>query len=170
MEFMNKQPNITVIEQPMNWDPAQGFDVAQSLLAAHPDLKAIHCVSDAVTLSVLEAVKLAGREDEIVITSYDGNPDANAAVERGDFLMTLLTGSYKTGYWNVHVGVQLVRGISPGPEHILNMPTHFVMNPDTAARFRDLGLFAGEGILTPAEADIMHGMYRDDVFDPSLAP
>jgi ribose transport system substrate-binding protein len=168
MEVMNEFPDINVIQQPMNWDPVQGLEVAQNIIAANPDLAALHCVSDAVTLAAFQAVRASGREGEIIVTSYDGNPDATLAVERGEFLLTLLTGSTKTGYWNVHVGVQLARGVSPGDEQILNMPTHFVMNQDNIDRFRAEGLFEGQSVVTPEEALYLHENFRDELFDPSL--
>jgi len=102
------------------------------------------------------------------VTSYDGNPDANKAVERGEFLLTLLTGSTKTGYWNVHVGVQLIRGLVPSDEKILNLPTHFVMNQDNIDKFRTQGLFEGRSIVTPEMAMQLHEKFRDELFDPSL--
>ena len=167
METMALHPNITVIQQPMNWDPVQGLEVAQNILAANPDLAALHCVSDAVTLAAFQAVRASGREGEIIVTSYDGNPDANLAVANGEFLLTTLTGSTKTGYWNVHVGVQLARGYRPA-EQILNMPTHFVMTQENIDRFRAAGLFEGQSIVTPEEANRLHGAFREELFDPSL--
>ena len=38
-EAMAAYPNIELIEQPMNWDPATGLKAAQDIIAANPDLK-----------------------------------------------------------------------------------------------------------------------------------
>ena len=78
---MSKYPNINIVEQPTNWDPPTGMKAAQDIIAANPDLKALHCVSDAVTLAAYQAIKTAGKEDQIIVTSYDGNEDAIKAVE-----------------------------------------------------------------------------------------
>lgn len=168
-EGMDKYPNITVVEQPTNWDPPTGMKAAQDLIAANPDLKAIHCVSDAVTLAVYQAVKTAGKEGEILITSYDGNEDALKAVENGQFTSTVLTGAKKTGYWNIQVALQLANGMRP-EEHILNLDTHFVMNDDTKAKFQEMNIegTADASIVSPAEALERASGYRDELYDPDL--
>jgi len=164
-DAMSKYPNITVVEQPMNWDPPTGLRVMQDLLAANPDLKAVHCVSDAVTLAAFEAIRAAGKEGEIVVTSYDGNPAGNDAVKDGRFLANVLTGAKKTGYWNVKVAVELVLKDRPA-EHVLNLPTHIVMLPDEAAKYADI--LTNESVIDPDEANAIGDSYRDELYDPNL--
>lgn len=165
---MDKYPNITVVEQPTNWDPPTGMKAAQDLIAANPDLKAIHCVSDAVTLAVYQAAKTAGRDD-IIITSYDGNEDALKAVEAGQFMSTVLTGAKKTGYWNIQTGIKLANGERP-TEHILNLDTHLVMTDDNKTAFDKFGIEGTDtlSIITPAQALERAAGYRDELYDPQL--
>lgn len=165
---MDKYPDITVVEQPTNWDPPTGMKAAQDLIAANPDLKAIHCVSDAVTLAVYQAVKTAGRED-IIITSYDGNDDALKAVEAGQFKSTVLTGAKKTGYWNIQTGIMLADGQLP-EEHILNMDTHLVMTDEGKTEFEKLEIEDTDdlSIINPAQALERAAGYRDELYDPEL--
>ncbi len=167
-EGMDKYPNITVIEQPTNWDAPTGMKVTQDLLAANPDLKAIHCVSGPVTLAVYQAVKTAGRED-IIITSYDGNADELTAVADGQFYSTVLTGAKKTGYWNVQIALQLVNGARP-EEHIFNMDTHLVMTQENIDGFLELDIEKTEGIslITPDEAIERVENYQEELYDPDL--
>ena len=162
---MEQFPNITVIEQPMNWDPPTGMQVAQDLLAAHPNLAAIHSVSDAVTLAVHQAVILAGREGDIIITSYDGNPDGITQVENGVYLSNVLTGARKTGYWNIHLAIELALGYLP-TERIMNMDTHFIVNEETYDLLRSIA--PDISIITPAEAREIAEAFRDEIFDPNL--
>ena len=168
-EGMEKYPNIAVVEQPTNWDPPTGMKTAQDLIAANPDLKAIHCVSGAVTLAVYQAVKTAGKEKDILITSYDGNADELTAVKNGQFYSTVLTGAKKTGYWNIQVALQLAAGERPA-EHIINMDTHFVMNEDHIKAFQEMAIENTENVslLTPDEASERAANYRDELYDPDL--
>jgi len=158
-------PGITLIEQPMNWDPPTGMQVAQDMLAANPDLAAIHVVSDAVTLAVHQAVILAGRDGDIIITSYDGNPDGITMVEDGVYLSNVLTGARKTGYWNIHLAIQLAQGYRPS-ERIMNMDTHFIVNEETFDALRAIAPHAS--LITPAEARVIAEAFRDEIFDPNL--
>ena len=162
-ESMKAYPNIELIEQPMNWDPATGLKAAQDIIAANPDLKALHCVSDAVTLAAYQAVKDAGKEKQILVTSFDGNPDSCIAVENGEFALTVLTGAKRAGYWNVEVGVSLANGDRP-TEHILNMATHFVMTDEWKAKVEAMKLTDTISIIAPQTAIAMANQYTD--FEP----
>jgi len=166
-EGMSKYPNINIVEQPTNWDPPTGMKAAQDIIAANPDLKALHCVSDAVTLAAYQAIKTAGKEDQIIVTSYDGNEDAIKAVEAGQFVSTVLTGAKKTGYWNIQVALQLANGIRP-EEHILNLDTHFVLTDENKAKFEEWNIADNISIISPAEALERGQMYRDELYDPDI--
>jgi ribose transport system substrate-binding protein len=162
-EAMAAYPNIELIEQPMNWDPATGLKAAQDIIAANPDLKALHCVSDAVTLAAYQAIRDAGKEDQILVTSFDGNPDACIAVENGELKLSVLTGSKRAGYWNVQVGAQLANGERPA-EQIINMATHFVMTDEMKAKVEAMDLGVDISIIGPQEAIAMADLYTD--FEP----
>lgn len=162
---MAENPNIQLIEQPMNWDPPTGLKVMQDILASNPDLKAVHCVSDAVTSAAYEAIRAAGKQDSIIVTSHDGNPQGNDAVASGQYLANVLTGAKKTGYWNVKVAVELVLKERPS-EHVLNLPTHIVMKPEEAAKYADI--LAGESVVDPTTANSIGDAYRDELYDASL--
>jgi ribose transport system substrate-binding protein len=162
-----KFPGITVIEQPMNWDPAEGMKVAQDIIAANPDLKALHCVSDAGTMAAYQAIVLAGKQDQIFVTSYDGNPDSCDMVEAGNFYCTLLTGAKKTGYWNVQMGVALAAGARPA-EKILNLDTHLVIAERNIPEYEAMGIEPKRSVITPKEALARVDNYRDDIYDPDI--
>ncbi|MDD4877246.1 MAG: sugar ABC transporter substrate-binding protein, partial [Dehalococcoidales bacterium] len=120
---MAEFPGIEVIEQPSNWDPANGLKVMQDIIAANPDLKAYHSVCGAVTVAAYQAVKTAEKTDSITVTSFDGNLEEIEAVTNGEFLLTVLVGAKRVGYWNIKIAALLTRGELP-EEHTLNMPLH----------------------------------------------
>lgn len=164
MEGMAKYPGITVISQPTDWDPAKGQKVAQDIVAANKDLKLLHCVSDAVTIGAQQAIIAAGKQNDIKISSYDGNKEADLKVKSGEFLLTLLTGSKRVGYWNIKIGANLANGIRP-KENTLYLSSHFIMNDDFKKQVTDWGLADGLSILTPDD-----GIAMADNFQADLGP
>lgn len=162
MDAMKDYPAIEVIEQPTDWDPATGQQVMQDLIAANPDLKLMHSVSDAVTIGAQQSILAAGLQDQILITSYDGNTAACELVEKGEFYLTLLTGSKRVGYWNIKIAAKMANGERPS-ESILYLPSHFVMTDEFKAQVTEWGLAEGISILTPQEAIAMGEAYQADL-------
>jgi ribose transport system substrate-binding protein len=150
-EAMAEYPDITCDYYEVGWDTAAALKTAQDILAADPDIKAIHCFSDAETMSVLQAVEQAGLADSVLISSYDGNKDASEYVKEGKFVCTLLTGAKRVGYWNVQVAAQLAKGEEL--EHKQYLPSYFVMNEDTQEKVKEMGIgYEGMQFATPDEA------------------
>jgi len=162
VDAMKEFPEITLIEQPTDWNPATGQQVTQDILAANPDLSLLHCVSDSVTIAALQSVIAAGKQDQVRITSYDGNEAACKLVESGEFYLDLLTGSKRVGYWNVKIGAKLAAG-EKAPSSILYLPSHFVMTDEVAAQVKEWGLAEGISILSPQEAIEMADNYQADL-------
>ncbi len=132
-------PNIKVLSlQPSDWDAVKGMKVMENWLTAFPDIDAFLCVSDGVTLGALEPIRSSGRADKIKIFTYDGDIQSQQLIQKGEIVADLLTGSARVGYWNVAVGAMLARGVKV-PQKVY-LPTHFIMNPDTAQLLQDRGM------------------------------
>jgi ribose transport system substrate-binding protein len=132
-------PNIKVLSlQPSDWDPVKGMKVMENWLTAYPEIDAFLCVSDGVTLGALEPIRASGRAADIKIFTYDGDIQSQQLIQKGEIVADLLTGSARVGYWNVAVGAMLARGVKV-PQKVY-LPTHFVMNPDTAQLLKDRGM------------------------------
>jgi len=159
-------PNMTVYSVPGNWSGEDGYNQAADLMNSHPNLKAIHSVSDSVTYSVLKAIKDAGKQESIILSSYDGETTASDNVANGDFLLTLLTGSMRVGYYNAYVGYCLAAGYDIeglGDDNILYLSSHFIMNDDLKAKVEDWGIgYEGMDIMDPASGVEMFSGYRTE--------
>lgn len=88
--ILDKQTNLVrVAVQSANWSQSEAFQKTETILQAHSNLRGIIAGNDTMALGVLAAVKSAGRSG-IVVTGFDGSPDAVAAVRNGELSATAL--------------------------------------------------------------------------------
>ena len=77
--------NITVLDDEFaNWNRDDGFKVMQDFLTRFPDIKAVWAQDDDIALGAIEAIKQAGREDEMFIVGGAGMQQILQAVANGD--------------------------------------------------------------------------------------
>ena len=64
-------PDVKLLDtQPANWDPQLGFKVTQSLIAKHgAKIDGMWAADDAMIIGAIEAMKKAGRADEVKFVS-----------------------------------------------------------------------------------------------------
>jgi erythritol transport system substrate-binding protein len=87
---IDKQGNLVrVAAQSANWSQSEAFQKTETMLQAHPNLRGIIAGNDTMALGALAAVKSGGRTG-IVITGFDGSPDAVAAIRSGELRATSL--------------------------------------------------------------------------------
>ncbi|MXU64096.1 substrate-binding domain-containing protein [Oceanomicrobium pacificus] len=70
-----------------NWNRDDGFTVMQDFLSRFPKIDAVWAQDDDIALGVIEAVKQAGREDELFIVGGAGMKDVIKRVMDGDELV-----------------------------------------------------------------------------------
>jgi ribose transport system substrate-binding protein len=79
--------NIKVLDDEFaNWNRDDGFKVMQDFLTRFPDIKAVWTQDDDISLGAIEAIKQAGREDEMFIVGGAGMQQIIKAVSEGDKL------------------------------------------------------------------------------------
>lgn len=88
--ILDSHPNmVRVAAQSANWSQSEAFQKTETILQAHRNLKGIISGNDTMALGALAAVKSAGRTG-IIISGFDGSPDAVAAIRSGDLRSTAL--------------------------------------------------------------------------------
>jgi len=80
---------VRVAAQSANWSQSEAFQKTETMLQAHQNLRGIISGNDTMALGALAAVKSAGRAG-IIITGFDGSPDAVAAIRLGELRATSL--------------------------------------------------------------------------------
>lgn len=76
MEVINEYPNINIVGQQSGaWIRMPAMTAAVDLLQANPEIDGIYAMNDEMAMGVLAALRSAGREDEVVMVSVDGQED-----------------------------------------------------------------------------------------------
>lgn len=98
-----------VAVQPADSDRAKGQSVAENLLTANPDLKAIYATNDEMALGAYQAAEAAGRGDLIVI-GFDASPDALQSIMDGKMTGSIAQFPTKIGELGVLTAAKVARG------------------------------------------------------------
>lgn len=77
-----------VASQAADWDVEQGYNAAQNILNANPDLEVFYCCNDNMAIGAMRACQEAGRTD-IGIVGVDAISEAVGYVQSGDLLATI---------------------------------------------------------------------------------
>ena len=87
---LDKDPGLRLVAaQSANWSQAEAFQKTETMLEAHGKIGGIIAGNDTMALGAAAAVKSAGLSG-MVITGFDGSPDAIDAIERGELRATAL--------------------------------------------------------------------------------
>jgi len=100
-----------VASQPANFDRAQGLNVTQNILQAHPEIKGIFAQNDEMALGAVQALgERAGTEVKIV--GFDAIEDALKAIRDGRMNATIAQQPAKMGSLGVRNAIKVIEGES----------------------------------------------------------
>lgn len=100
---------LTVIaKQSADFDRSKGLNVAENMLQANPDIKAIFAQNDEMALGAIEAAKSANKK--IFIVGFDGTADGVKAVESGAMSATIAQQPEIMGQQGLEVAVKAAKG------------------------------------------------------------
>jgi ABC-type sugar transport system substrate-binding protein len=105
---------VEVVQKlPTDCDQVKGVDAAETILTAHPDVKAIYGACGPPIIGALESIKNAGRTpDSIVVVGFDASPDELAALEAGTEDATVAQFPKKMGELGVDTVYQALTGVT----------------------------------------------------------
>lgn len=97
-ENVVKGSSIEVVgSQSGYWANDKAMEATENMLQANPDVDLIFSCSDVMVGGILEAVKLAGRENEIKIISFDGSRDGVQLILDGKIIADVAQFPTKVG-------------------------------------------------------------------------
>ncbi len=110
-ETITAAGNFEVVASvPANWSREEAFNAAATILQQYPDLIGFYANNDGMALGVVEAVKAAGKAEQVAVFGTDGISDAYAAVRAGDLTGTVDSFPVLTGEIAMEVVLRLMAG------------------------------------------------------------
>ena len=110
-ETINASGKFEVVASvPANWSREEAFNAATTILQQYPDLIGFYANNDGMALGVVEAVKAAGKQEQVAVFGTDGISDAYAAVRAGDLTGTVDSFPVLTGEIAMEVALRLMAG------------------------------------------------------------
>jgi len=90
-EVLSQYPDLKLVQsETANWDRAQGKEKMEIMLSAHPNIAGVVAGNDEMALGAIQALKDAGKLDQVKVLGFDGNQDAVDAVIAGEMVATVL--------------------------------------------------------------------------------
>ena len=81
---VDNYPDLKMVaQQTGEFDRNKAMEVMESMLQAHPNIDAIFCGNDAMAMGAYQAVRAAGKTDDIMIFGFDGAADVVDAIRDG---------------------------------------------------------------------------------------
>ena len=99
MDVFNANPGIEVVASiSADWDQEKGLKASEDILQANPEVDAIIGSNDLMALGAVQAVKGAGKLDDIIVVGDDAIPSALAALKAGELDATIDGNTDLVGY------------------------------------------------------------------------
>jgi len=86
---VDHRSSIRVVEASSDWTRCAGASAMRELLNLDPSIDGVFANSDALALGAVDAIAEAGLTGEIVVTGFDGLPDALLEITRGTIAATV---------------------------------------------------------------------------------
>ena len=122
------------------WDATTSMQKAEDMIRANDDLLHIHVIADGMSYGVYRPIQNSGKE--ITISSNDGEADALAYTESGEYLLENLVGNGRLGYWGMVIADRLSKGEEMAKDQYL--PTYKVPGEKMRPVVEEAGLEKGE--------------------------
>lgn len=138
---LKKYPGLHVVATEVDPDlsESQGLTLANDILTAHPDVKAIIATDDDIAMGVAQSLQQHGvKAGKVVVTGLDGEPRVVQEIKQNGYVQfTISVKGLTWGIQAVQVAVNWLNGSKPSSPTIPS--AYQIVNPQNAAT------------LTPAE-------------------
>jgi ribose transport system substrate-binding protein len=132
-QALKENPGLQVVaKQPADWDQDKGFNIAQNMLQAHPDISVFLGRADAMALGAAQAVRVANVDRDVTIVGFDGDVAGLKAVRDGVIDATMTQQTQRMGRMAVQSAQRLVAGESVPKQQLLPA---FLTTKDNAAEY-----------------------------------
>jgi inositol transport system substrate-binding protein len=110
-QTLSKYPDIKIVfDQTANWQREEAMALVENWLATGTKIDAILCQNDGMALGALEAVKAAGKKDQIIIAGIDAIQDALDSIKAGELDATCFQDAIGQGMGAIEMAVKAAKG------------------------------------------------------------
>jgi len=89
-DVLDEYPDLELVaQQSANWSQTEAFDVMETIIQAHPDIKGVISGNDTMAMGAMAALQAAGMT-EVVVVGFDGSQDVMDAIKEGTIAATVL--------------------------------------------------------------------------------
>ncbi len=133
-EVIDKHPDIKVVGHAVaNYERVQALRKMEDFLQANRKIDAVYCNNDDMALGAIQAIKEAGRLNEMFVVGFDGvQPVAMQAIASGDLTATWANGPF--GIPAVEVGAKILQGVQVPKMVFIDSP---LITKETLSEFYD---------------------------------
>jgi ribose transport system substrate-binding protein len=86
---VDRYPGLKMVaQQSGEFDRAKGLEVMESILQAHPNIKAVFCGNDAMAMGAYQALVTAGKDKQVKVFGFDGADDVVKMIAEGKITAT----------------------------------------------------------------------------------
>ncbi len=86
---VDRYPGLKMVaQQSGEFDRAKGLEVMESIMQAHPNIKAVFCGNDAMAMGAYQALVTAGKADQVKVFGFDGADDVVKSIAEGKIVAT----------------------------------------------------------------------------------
>jgi ribose transport system substrate-binding protein len=133
---MDENPGVELVAQQWSqqWSPDEGFQIAQNMLQAHPDISIIFGQADGLAMGAAKAVQVAGLAEQVIVGGYDGDGAALESLVACDtpFIVTATQSTQAMGVLAVNSAIAVANDASVPARQI---PNAVLTTCDNAAQF-----------------------------------
>ena len=137
MDVFNANPGITVVASiAADWDTEKGLKASEDILQSNPEVDAIIGSNDLMALGAVQAVKGAGKLNDIIVVGDDAIPSALAALKAGELSATIDGNTDLVGYEAVQAAYRVVTEGAKLDEWIV-VPSSIMTADDVTQEYLD---------------------------------
>ena len=131
---IEENPKVALVAEQWSgqWSQAEGLNIAQNLLQAHPNVRIIFAQADGLALGAAQAVKVSGMTKRVYIGGFDGDTTALPILAKGGFDATATQQVRGIGRLAVDSAIKLAAGGKLPAEQLL---PGFLTTPENAAGY-----------------------------------
>ena len=135
---VDRYPGLKMVaQQSGEFDRAKGLEVMESIIQAHPDIKAVFCGNDAMAMGAYQALVTAGKAEAVKIFGFDGADDAVKLIAEGKMTATGMQFPKMMARQSAEFADQYIQGKRDFPQKI-PVPVELVTK-ENVAKYGDYG-------------------------------